>query len=86
MKELNSAVVENVATVKTQRPKMKQWKICTGQCGPMTLYSNVIKAYTKEEAVQKLLEKIKGKGNEFAPEWYLEHCYEHIPTPRKKAE
>ena len=38
---------------------MKKWKIALGACGPEIMYSNVIKAPTKEEAVRIYMEAEK---------------------------
>ena len=78
--------VKTMATEKKARPKLKQWTITTGQCGPISLHSKVIKAYTKEEAVKKFVATLDEKKTESEIAWYIDQCYEHIPEPRKKAE
>ncbi len=61
---------------------MKKWKICVGICGPTLLWTNVIKAYTAEEAVKKYLEETDGKVDQDEFDFLLKHCHEHIPQKR----
>ena len=64
---------------------LKMWKICTGHCGPTSLYTKIIKAYTKEEAVKKYLTE-KNPDTPIRQETVdelVEHCYEHIPEKRE---
>lgn len=63
---------------------MKKWKIFFGMCGPTSLESKIIKAYTAEEAVRKYL---GDKYEETAPEEIakmVENCGEYISEPRAK--
>ena len=41
------------------RQKLKKYRMATGICGPTVLYTNIIKAYSPEEAARKYLEKDK---------------------------
>ena len=66
--------------------KMKSWKIFFGMCGPTSLESKIIRAYTEEEAVKKYL---GDKYDTTSPEEIakmVENCGEHIPEPRVKKE
>ena len=63
---------------------MKKWKICVGICGPTLLWTNVIKAYTAEEAVKKYLEETDSKVDQDEFDALIKHCHEHIPQKRVK--
>ena len=67
-----------------KRKKLKKYKIAVGICGPHILYTNIIKAYSEEEAVKKYMEESEEEFNEERYQMYLRHTFEHIPKPRKK--
>lgn len=39
-----------------ERKKLKKYRMAVGACGPTILYTNIIKAYSPEEAARKFLE------------------------------
>lgn len=44
------------------RQKLKRYRMATGICGPTVLYTNIIKAYSPEEAARKYLEERRAEG------------------------
>jgi hypothetical protein len=40
------------------RKKLKKFRMAVGLCGPQILYTNIIKAYTEEEAAIKYYEEL----------------------------
>ena len=64
------------------REKMKKYKIALGICGPRVLYTNIIKAHSKEEAVDKYISE-KGKPcSETERERLLYYTAEYESKPR----
>ena len=59
----------------TKEP-MRKWKIAVGICGPTILYSNVIKAKSAEEAVDKYIADSEGKYTISSKETLLQHVHE----------
>ena len=61
---------------------LKKWKICVGHCGPTSLWTKIIKAYTPDEAVRKYLEEKDGVVTQERYDALIDHVYEHIPEKR----
>ena len=45
------------------RQKLKRYRMATGICGPTVLYTNIIKAYSPEDAARKYLEEGFAEGS-----------------------
>lgn len=67
------------------RVAMKKYKIAVGICGPTVLYSNVIKAHSKEEAVEKFISESEGQYSAADRETLLNHTRE-IESRKVKTE
>ena len=45
------------------RQKLKKYRMAVGICGPTVLYTNIIKAYSPEDAARKYLEEGVAEGS-----------------------
>ncbi len=55
---------------------MKKYKIAVGICGPTILYSSVIKAQNREEAVERFIADSEGQYSTADKETLLQHIHE----------
>lgn len=60
------------------REAMKKYKIAVGICGPTILYSNIIKAHSEEEAVEKFIADSEGQYSESDKGTLLRHTHEIV--------
>ncbi len=63
---------------------MKKFKICVGICGSRLLYTNIIKAENKRDAVVQYLSEFEGTPTEVEIQKYIGHTHEVVPTPKRK--
>ncbi len=68
------------------RTAMKKYKIAVGICGPTILYSNVIKAHSAEEAVDKFIAESEGHYSESDKETLMRHVHETGVRKVKKSD
>ncbi len=67
------------------RKKLKKYKMAVGICGPTVLYTNIIKAYSAEEAAKLYLDENNDAGKEITDEMVSEIAKKMFEIEEAKA-
>ena len=67
-----------------EKKTMKKYRIAVGICGPRVVYSNIIKAHSKEEAVEKYIQSSGIPCDDKQREILLSHTNEYESKPKAK--